>query len=204
MARFILVTFAFLGWAFYELSGGAAFEPASARLADMRTDPLKPTPAAQQSSASAVETTVTRVSLNLTSVEDVLSGGTTQPASIVAPLPQVSPAYADDPEPVDFPTSQGTDVAAIIPSLVEGAETTTVVQIASLADAPIAPTDIRSVSGTSVNVRGGPGTSYGVVSRLGRGDEVEVLEDEGTGWVQIRPLDGGPIGWIADFLLSEG
>lgn len=28
MARFMIVTFAFLGWAFYELSGGAEFEPA--------------------------------------------------------------------------------------------------------------------------------------------------------------------------------
>ena len=33
MKRFILLTFGFLGWAFYEMSGGADFQPASARMA---------------------------------------------------------------------------------------------------------------------------------------------------------------------------
>ena len=33
MKRFILLTFGFLGWAFYEMSGGADFQPASVRMA---------------------------------------------------------------------------------------------------------------------------------------------------------------------------
>jgi len=43
-----------------------------------------------------------------------------------------------------------------------------------------------------------------VVNRLILGDEVEVLQDSGDGWVQLRPLNGSPIGWMASFLLSEG
>ena len=64
--------------------------------------------------------------------------------------------------------------------------------------------DVRNVTGRSVNVRGGPGTNYSVVNRLVRGDQVEVLEDPGDGWVRLRPVGGGPVGWMADFLLSEG
>ena len=37
MYKFILVTFGFLTWGFYEMSGGADFEPASARLAAQQT-----------------------------------------------------------------------------------------------------------------------------------------------------------------------
>ena len=64
--------------------------------------------------------------------------------------------------------------------------------------------DIRAVSGDRVNVRDGPGTNYSVVNQLVRGDKVEVLQDAGDGWVKLRPVDGGPVGWIASFLLTEG
>lgn len=53
-------------------------------------------------------------------------------------------------------------------------------------------------------MRSGPGTSYDVVTRFGRNTAVEVLEDSGTGWVRLRPAEGGPSGWIADFLLTGG
>jgi uncharacterized protein YgiM (DUF1202 family) len=55
-----------------------------------------------------------------------------------------------------------------------------------------------------VNVRGGPGTDFGIVTRLVRGDEVEILEDNGDGWVRLRLLGGGTEGWMADFLLTDG
>lgn len=54
------------------------------------------------------------------------------------------------------------------------------------------------------NVRGGPGTDYGVVTKLTSGDAVEVLMDNGDGWVKMRPVDGGVEGWMADFLLAAG
>lgn len=222
MARFILLSFAFLAWAFYEMSGGAEFEPASARLTNVRDDPLKRTvttaevaPDATRQS-SDLEANVTRVSLNLTSVQDVLSGGTTRPSRNVEPLPQVSNAAinTDQPEAVvtnasltsgELPASRDDEVAAIIPSLVDGADATAVVQVASIGNASATePTDIRAVTGNRVNVRGGPSTAFEVVTGLVRGDEVEILEDTGDGWVRMRPLDGGPEGWIADFLLSDG
>lgn len=63
--------------------------------------------------------------------------------------------------------------------------------------------DMRVVNGSVVNMRSGPGTSFGVIGQLRRDAAVEVLSDSGTGWVKLRPVDGGQIGWIADFLLDK-
>lgn len=86
----------------------------------------------------------------------------------------------------------------VIPSLIAPGDTeTTLIEVGS-------DTAIRSVSGNRVNVRGGPGTDYQVVTKLGRGDSVEVIHDNGDGWVKMRSLGGGQEGWMANFLLSSG
>jgi uncharacterized protein YgiM (DUF1202 family) len=64
------------------------------------------------------------------------------------------------------------------------------------------PVDLRLVSGNNVNMRNGPGTSYSVVGRLTRGEEVEVLSDPGNGWLKLRVAETGNVGWMADFLVS--
>ena len=55
-----------------------------------------------------------------------------------------------------------------------------------------------------MNVRGGPGTHFDVVGKLTRGAEVEVLAENGDGWVEMRSIDGATLGWMADFLLNKG
>lgn len=52
----------------------------------------------------------------------------------------------------------------------------------------------RTVTGSSVNLRSGPGTGNSVVGRVGLGDRVVALDDA-SGWVQIR-TPGGVTGWI--------
>jgi uncharacterized protein YgiM (DUF1202 family) len=66
------------------------------------------------------------------------------------------------------------------------------------------PQQIRRVNGDLVNMRTGPGTSNAVIGQLPRGAAVEILGDNGAGWVRLRPVDGGPEGWVADFLLTRG
>lgn len=185
MIRFILVTFAFLGWAFYEMSGGSDFDPTLARLTNVKTDPLKAADLRQDETASDV----TRVSLNLTSVNDVL-GGKPKPAQ--QPAVTLVKAVTPEAEPTIILPSLIADVDA---ALNEPAQEDT---------QTIVLNNVRTVSGSRVNVRGGPGTSFQVVNKLVQGDEVEVLEDDGSGWIRLRPVDGGPVGWMADFLLSEG
>lgn len=61
--------------------------------------------------------------------------------------------------------------------------------------------DIRFVSGNVVNMRGGPGTNYQVLTQLRRGDPVQVLSGTG-GWVKLR-TEAGQIGWMAERLVSR-
>lgn len=191
-----------MGWAFYQLSGGAEFDPVATRNA--RIDGPPPVETTTIASATPVtqevEETVTRVSLDLASLEDVLTpaqrglvGRTERARERLQPVAEVEEEKQE----------------LILPSLIENAvpsqATVTPVDFSpnQVAAAPVAnPNDVRSVTGNRVNVRGGPGTTFGVVNKLVRGDQVEVLEDPGNGWVMLRPVNGGPVGWMADFLLS--
>ncbi len=202
MARFILAVFTLLGWAFYELSGGADFEPASARVADVTTTELNPArvaDAAQTSvDAQASEPVeVTRVALNLTSVEDVSAAPrtadeTTATQDARAETPQVTKAV------------QIAQDVAIVPSLIANASPEILpVPVRAEPDVTRASfNEVRVVNANRVNVRGGPGTSYPVTAKLLLGDKVEILEDTGTGWVRFVTANGATSGWIADFLLS--
>lgn len=219
MKKFILLSFGFLGWAFYEMSGGADFVPASALVApvdqtvlavvsaDEPATPVKTDeePEEEITTSSFVDTDppltapsneVTRVALNLTTLQDVLQEETTVPAEETADIQQDDTGVPVNP---GFSVSSA-NTPAIIPSLVVSADTPLAepVTLASVSG------DIRTVSGNRVNVRGGPGTDFGIVSRLVRGDAVEVLQDDGNGWVLMRPVDGDVEGWMADFLLTNG
>lgn len=203
MVRFILVTFVFLAFAFYQMSGGTDFDPEETRLARIEA----PTEIKQQSLETPVvvqadtltSENVTRVALSLTSVDDV------EPETGAL---RTIPAKAT-PEADEIANTNGVseeEPTVILPSLIVDRPVITRVDFGSDTenDTTSVNFDVRSVTGTSVNVRGGPGTDFSVVNRLTRGDQVEILQDPGNGWVQMRPVDGGAEGWMADFLLSNG
>lgn len=58
------------------------------------------------------------------------------------------------------------------------------------------------VSGSTVNMRGGPSTQFGVVSRLTRGTEVLETGQTDDGWSQIKVVDTGKRGFIATKFLK--
>jgi len=61
------------------------------------------------------------------------------------------------------------------------------------------------VTGARVNVRSGPGTQYAVLSTLSRGDQAELLSQNGRGWARVRARDTGQVGWMAArFLTAAG
>jgi len=218
MKRFILLTFGFLGWAFYEMSGGADFQPASAQMAAnadqmpaheneittktpsndtvktaevipaVATAPVDTTPPGFESTAQADD--AKRVSVTLTTA---LNGADTGAATDVSYVPVAQNIAVN-----------GANTPAIIPSLIVPNDSGAAIVDASAGTNLSSEADIRSVSGNRVNVRGGPGTEFQVVTKLGRGDSVEIIQDNGDGWVKMRPVDGGPEGWMADFLLSNG
>lgn len=209
MTRFILLSFGFLAWAFYEMSGGADFEPRSAQMARLNPAPetqtadLSPQPSTAPITIVDTDPTrsdeVTRVSLNLTTLQETLETESPEPP----PLADATPDPAEDfgvPRNVGSVASSA-DTPAIIPSLITPTGSTPTPAPATLT---ASASDIRTVSGSRVNVRGGPGTDFAVVTRLTRGAEVRIIEDTGNGWVRMQPLDGSPEGWMADFLLTSG
>ena len=196
MKSFILLTFGFLGFAFYEMSGGAEFEPASARVADA-APVADPAPKVEEpvQIAEAAPTTGTAL-INSASITKIDSSTSVTRASLN--LADVSEATAQE--------EQETATAAVV-KVIDSADTPQIILPSLIATTDTRPSgdgDVRVVSGNRVNVRGGPSTNYGVVSKLTRGDEVRILEDNGQGWVRMQPVDGGEAGWMADFLLTSG
>jgi len=202
MLRFILISFGFLAFAFYQMSGGADFDSEKLRLsrieapAAVKETNLDATATAQL--LQPIPADVTRVSLKLTSVDDVLrpTNRRTQAARVV---PETQETVTEE-EPVIVLPSLITDRVVITPVEFGATDEPAPEPFAAAPDR----TAIRSVVGASVNMRGGPGTNYSVIDRLLRGDKVEILQDPGAGWVQLRPVGSDTTGWIAKFLLSDG
>lgn len=221
MWRFIAISFAFLGWSFYELSGGAEYQPLDGsrqhvaalkrakaeavrtKLAKMDAEQdarvasavwpttegadkigISPVGFAVLSGASSQSDTVTRASVDLDSLPRI-----TITRSVAAPVA----APASKVERITL-TSNGASAAQ--------ADTAQVAQVvkASLDQAPAK--DIRRINGNRVNMRMGPGTKYSVASKLSGGTEVEVLQEPGNGWLKLRVLDTGRVGWMADYLVT--
>jgi uncharacterized protein YgiM (DUF1202 family) len=59
------------------------------------------------------------------------------------------------------------------------------------------------VTGTSVNLRSGPSTSNPVITALTRGIAAEKIEILANGWVQIRVLETGNVGYMSSRFLSS-
>lgn len=233
MKRFILLSFLFLGFGFYELSGGTEFDPETARetAVNLRTErnvaraALSGFVSGTANRADPIQTTtsttndaVTRTELNLVSFEAVTSQPgteTQQPASAapdpaiqsvtepVTPLIELADTVANGPEQISMAALDDVEPAqAQRPSDNGNSFAGSSVVAYSL---PLGTgSDIRSVSGTLVNMRSGPSTDFDVIDQLSQGTEVEILSDSGNGWVELRPVDGGVSGWIAEFLLTGG
>lgn len=215
--RYVIVSFFFLGLVFYEMSGGADFDPEATRLSRIEVpDAVEPEKreAILATAEPVLPENVTRVSLNLSSVEDIVRPVRQTPTRTSA-LNDTTVSRVSEEPPAEFlPSLVGDQVIQTGPLIDSSA--ITIVDFSNDQRAPLrtratpapqaaeSPGDIRSVTGSAVNVRSGPGTNYGVVNQLGLGDEVEVLEESGTGWVRLRPLNGSPTGWMAAFLLTEG
>ncbi|MCK0150612.1 SH3 domain-containing protein [Marivita sp. S6314] len=183
MNKYILVAFAVMGVGFYELSGGSDFEPGSNSLV-VFADP-KPVPPRREPQPVAV----TRANIQpaeLTEIAPVRAPVESGNATVLAGLPLA----AVDPDPVAQDTPGTADESAAAP------------EIALPEPEPEPVRDLRFVDGDRVNMRGGPGTNFAVVGKLFRDDMVEVLKDEGNGWLHLRVSATGDEGWMADWLVT--
>ncbi|MBO9448623.1 SH3 domain-containing protein [Tropicibacter sp. R16_0] len=205
--RFVLISFAFLGFAFYELSGGADFEPRGVRPVEPEKVAYSPAP-----KPTPVAEPVTAVAL------------------VAKPVLKPRQAKVEAPEPVEEPAltaeetakrlaqikpglqsglngfGQNVGASLTLASLEQGAvsfQTNTEPEAPQVAAPEEPKADIREILGTRVNMRDGPGTIYPVVARLNIGHKVEVLSESGTGWLRLRVLPEQQMGWIAASLVSK-
>lgn len=219
MWRFILLSFVFLGWGFYEMSGGAEYRP-SANSIQMRAklDNQRPKPRPlrvnvieiAQDGAARPEPRATRT---VTSLDDLgltmgLTMGLTTGKRVDVTLASAAEGDVSRPsaavERVE-PDLAGSETPEITVPTVAVAHSETPIGVAVPGDAvsSFAPvTETRRVAGTSVNLRTGPGTAFGAITSLARGTEVIVLRNPGNGWIKLRVPGTGRIGWMADRLLT--
>lgn len=210
MSRFVVVSFAFLGWAFYELSGGADFEP------PQRAEPVAKV--APQTGGTDRDTTAAAAIVTKTPV--IAPRIVVQTAAAVQTDNQATDLAAEASSARRAVLSRGlSEGSALFPNLsntagiavasLEGGPTqfVTVSQPVVAQEEPeefVEPAkDMRKITGSRVNMRGGPGTIYPVISRLLSGNEVEVLSDSGTGWLRLRSSEGQKVGWVAASLVSK-
>lgn len=202
MWRFIIVSFAFLGWSFYELSGGSDYRP-SANSIQARALLDNQRPVARPLRVNVIELArngaprhEVEVTRTITSLHDL---GLTMGEKVVVTLASAAEDVKPAPIAVSLPTARVT-TPAVIPDTPEVAMP---VQEAVLEGETLAPAlDMRQVSGNSVNLRTGPGTGFGRIASLKRGTEVIVLNDPGEGWIKLRVVETGRIGWMAETLLT--
>ena len=163
-----------MAFAFYELSGGSDF----VAIADEKRAALAVEQAEEQ--RLIAETKAERLNTQ-PEAQIVLASATVSTSGTVVQDVEVTPPLVEE-EKIEAVT----EVAAVLETVVE--------------EEPAA--DMRKVTAARVNMRQGPGQNFSVVAKLNNGDEVEILQDPGDGWVKLKVMDSGRIGWMADFLLT--
>lgn len=182
MWRFILITFGFLGFAFYELSGGADYAPREGSRQDLLA---KARLFEAQKAAALAEAKPEHIA-------PAPQTANTAPEAVVI----LASATADTPE---GPAPAKPAPVSLSQPIIDTAKAA---QLTKPASEPKPLEDIREVTGNVVNMRRGPGTDFQRMGKLRRGDRVEVLRDDGEGWVKLRVIETGRIGFMADFLLT--
>lgn len=191
MSRFIILSFAVLGWSYYELSGGADFEPGwyiddeSKAQASIAADDSVREPRQVATEATAPARVVPA---STAAPEEVSRDAPVQLASLRPTAPSDVAAQG---RVTDILLTRREDVA-----MPEVAPETSAETAAEENEA-----DMREVAGNRVNMRLGPGTRHSVVTQLSQGTEVEVLRAEG-GWLKLRVVESKRIGWMADYLVT--
>ncbi len=213
MNKFVFLSFIFMGWAFYEMTGGNEFVPQEpARIAKYKALETERAEAARElerkhkaataekareSKKELVAAETERVAMQVAALDLTKTDATLEQASLITqtPLTRRKSLYPTPVPPVtpETPVPSLATMSAVAP---QPTEPLTILQ-------PKDPADLRQVRGSRANMRGGPGTSYAVLSTLNRGDEVEVLKQSENGWVKLKVVESGRIGWMSARLLTK-
>lgn len=123
-----------------------------------------------------------------------------QPAVQVEPVAVVTQAAFTPTEALPAPVEPLTNELALPLVQPEAVE-----EALAEAEAPVesAPADVWYIAADTVNVREGPGTTYGILDKLTQGDAVAVVWQDDTGWAKIRIEGDGVEGYVSTDFLSQ-
>jgi len=208
MFRFLIPSFLILAWAFYELSGGAEFEPVKVRrsvdlipAAPSRPEP-KPRPQvafAEATPAAPVKVAAPKPKPEPKPTAEVFSLASVETVETETPVTRLSTL---DPTGTVLKGLTTTGLSALGIGTTSTNDTAVVeTSVEEVTVAEVDP-DIRKIAATRVNMRGGPGTSYSVVAKLERGEEVRVVGEPQPGWLMLRTVEGDRLGYVAASLVT--
>lgn len=209
--KFVVCSFLFLGWGFYELSGGSEFQAPVQKERVTRNLATYDVPA---NSTQTIPTLAAAAPSNSGETETSSQNAEVETAAAETPVVQTEPASFVQEIGASSPRPQARAAGLLVVGTGETfnptATTATVAAVEEVEDAAqdteitiAASADLRRVSGNRVNMRGGPSTDFGVLATLTRGEEVEVLETPGNGWVKLMVVASGQEGWMAERLLTR-
>ncbi len=112
------------------------------------------------------------------------------------PEPTATPTATPLPTQTPVPTEPPATATPVEASMVDPSATPTEIPTATPIPGPRVSTD------STINVRGGPGTAYPVVSSLQSGDNADIIAKNPAGdWWQIQ-LSNGKQGWVYNTVVS--
>ena len=228
MNRYIVISFVVMGLGYYELSGGADFEP-ELRPTDVLVRTEDQPMVAQTRTPTAVEPFTGEAAEVATATAGPGSDAATNDQLVaVEMLPTVKAEAADlgltiadtraeqplfrslsepagavlltnIPAPAASPTSTSSDAEAAAASTPEIASTA---DVGTLPDETLqADGDVRWVDASALNVRAGPSTNSSVLTSLARSEFVLVISEQADGWALVRVEGDGTEGWVASRFL---
>lgn len=200
MWRLVLVSFIFLGWSFYELSGGADYRPApnsiqaQARLKQQAPAPARTTPRADSAARTLAQVEAMMQGLGRTQAETeklsvTLAAARADAASIIE-------AEASRPKAellqLELPAREAENEASVDAAIA-----------AAMGEVIAAPDQIRWVKESVVDLRKGPGLTFDRVTQITKGTEVAILKDPGNGWLNVQVTGTYETGWLAEWLVTK-
>ncbi|WP_323766059.1 SH3 domain-containing protein [Marinovum sp.] len=241
MKTYVWLTFAFLGWGYYEASGGADFKPgpdtaqSSGLIAAAEAETQQPALQQVASAETPPRGTVQRQleSALLTALRDKHPATSTQSLSNVqavsfaaeAPVTEATvqpgaktiapPMRPDDlvevAETIELAIGPNTAAAPdasprprLRPRELAGAPTGAMPTISTRGDVDAAPQfETGRITASRANMRMGPGTNFPVLRAMTSGAQVRILRSGPGGWVKLKSMEDGRIGWMAGSLVAK-
>lgn len=209
--RFIVISFLIMGFGYYELSGGAGFEPEVRPIAtlDEATAQQDALPAA----ADPVPAQVVAVQpVPNDPVEVVADQAGVEPTDLAAATNEVGaelPVFRSLSEPAGAAVLTGIPARAPSETPSETPSDPTLVPVSTTEPAELpeletdAGGDVRWVDASGLNVRSGPSTGSSVLTSLERSEFVLVIREQTDGWALVRVEGDGTEGWVASRFLAR-